>query len=501
MSESIWKKIGVDPKNMSPQEAAYLKGFLYEYKKNMARFNSEYSQNYFHNLIAAIMLEYRRFYENNDIRIPYRIKSVKSVLDKIAEYLARDDKRKVETNGDGDFQMVLKEELSDMFGMTIVTGKRPPVLASNDPEIKALIKEREVNRVALANVQGFKLGITCEEFSGKNSASYNYQESRQEYYLKCIFLLNKIKNLVHPNATDLLNKYDSMLEKIKQNVPKAYFDFVNSLLDDPRVLAGLDTPEKLKSHFELIRLKLENCGMSKSEKECMEGRFLLSDVGVSNFLELLDDFSARIDDQLDLAMLSKQVHSLFETSETLKQFGVELVTDKDKEKRTARGYVSNFLTLQTPYGKIEIQLQSDHEHREGNYGYAAHSDISGKSIEPFKIPKEGDEQALKDFRLCVELFSAKKFLAKYDDAEKDRVLTQVFGKYQNYKSIMMQVQRGTEHEKQLEEYFLEIYNRKFELFDGEAKQDHVEGFTPFDINNFLRSHKLAIDIEEPHEEK
>lgn len=487
MSKEILKKLGIDLSNAPKESLGFLRGLITEYQKNVKKFNEKSTQNYFNNFIAAMMLEYHKAYENFDIRVPYRIKSAKSAWDKIFEYLSRDDKSVYETNSLQEPQGRLKEDLTDMFAITIVACNRPPTFYSNDPEINELIEEKKKNHALLGVLQKYRLKITNYEFPGMEENSYSYNATnKEEYYLNSIILLNRIKTLIDPKSTKLLKRYDDMMDRIKANVPEKFFMTVDSMAKDPKISKRLTSSEQIKMAFELTQSMVEN-DLTEEQINEMKMPITPSDIQVVDYLEILEDFSARIQDKLDLAILKKQVYSVFENSELLKQFGVTICHGSEKQKRTEAGYVSDFMYLQTPFGKVEMQLQTQHEHIEGNYGYAAHNDLQGKGFKEFEIPHRSDREKIKQFRTCVEFVSPKKFLAQFDNAEPDRIITQVFGKYQNYKSIMTQVKRGSEEDKRLREYFAKIYTRRNELFTGEAKQEMIESFIPFDIDIYLRS--------------
>ena len=502
MGKEILEKLGIDLSSASKETLGFLRGLITEYQKNVKKFNEKSTQNYFNNFIAALMLEYHKAYENFDIRVPYRIKSAKSAFDKVLDHLSRADKSVYEKNSFDEPQCRLKEDLTDMFAMTIVACNRTPTLYSNDPEINELIEEQKRNYALLGSMQKYKLRITNAEFSGvePNSYSYNNNSTKEEYYLNCILMINRIKSLIDPGATNLLKKYDDMMEKIRDNVPEKYFMIVDSMAKDQKITKKLNTPEQIKMAYELTQSVIES-DLTQTDLSVMKEPITPKDVEVIDFLELAEDFSARIHDKLDLAILKKQVYSIFENSELIKQFGVKICPDSEKQKRTKNGYVSDFVYLDTPFGKIEMQLQSQHEHLEGNYGYAAHSEMLGKGFKEFDIPHRSDREKIKQFRTCVEFVSPKKFLAQYDNSEPNRIITQVFGKFQNYKSIMTQVKRGSEDDKRLKEYFVKVYTRRNELFTGEAKQEMIESFVPFDLEIYLKSKEFKKIMAEREESR
>ena len=487
MSKEIFEKLGIDISKMNGSTRGFFRGLITEYKKNVDRFNSKSTQDFFNIFITAFMLEYHKAYENFDIRVPYRIKSPKSVFDKVLDYLVRTDKSEYSYNQFNEYQGKLKDDIKDMFAITIVACNRTPTLYSNDPEIKELIEEQKRNHALLGEMQKFKLRITNSEFSGTDPNTYNYSCSKEEYYLNCMILLNRIKTLSNPDSKGLIKKYDDILERIKNNVPEEFYRIANSVTKDPEIIESLNTADKFRIAHELTHKFIENSNMTQEEVERMGKPIDENDVKIVDFIDITDDFTARIHDKLDLAILTKQVYSVFENSKLLKKFDVSIIPDSLKKKRAENGYVSNFVYLDTPFGKVEVQLQSQHENREGNYGYSAHADMRGKSFKEFDIPKRGDKDGLKTFRACVEFVSAKKFLAQYDNSEPNRILTQVYGKYQNYKSTLTQVKKGSEQDIRLKQYFGRLYSRRNEIFPGEARQESVECFMHYDIDEYFKS--------------
>ena len=501
MSKDILKKLGIDFSDAPKETLGFMRGLITEYQKNVKKFNEKSTQNYFNNFIAALMLEYHKAYENFDIRLPYRIKSAKSAFDKILEYLSRDDKSVSERNGLDEPQRKLKEDLTDMFAITIVACNRPPTFYSKDPEINDLIEEKKRNHALLGAMQKYKLKITNHEFPGLEENSYNFdsETTKEEYYLNSILLLNRIKTLIDLKSTKLLKRYDDMMDRIKERVPEKFFMIVDSMAKDPKIAKRLTSTDQIKMAYELTQNVIAN-DLKEEDLIALKNPIDRSDVETVDFLEILEDFSARIQDKLDLAILNKQIYSVFENSEVLKRFGVSICKGSEKQKRTEAGYVSDFMYLQTPFGKVEMQLQTQHEHKEGNYGYAAHNAMQGKGFKEFEIPHRSDREKIAEFRTCVEFVSPKKFLAQFDNAEPDRIVTQVFGKYQNYKSIMTQVKKGSEEDLRLKEYFKRIYTRRNELFTGEAKQEMIESFIPFDIDIYLDSKEFKKIMAEREEE-
>ena len=66
---------------------------------------------------------------------------------------------------------------------------------------------------------------------------------------------------------------------------------------------------------------------------------------------------------------------------------------------------------------------------------------------------------------------------------------------------MTQVKRGSEDDKRLKEYFVKVYTRRNELFTGEAKQEMIESFVPFDLEIYLKSKEFKKIMAEREESR
>ncbi len=491
MSNIIEEKLGIDLSKADGETRGFLRGLVVENAKNLKKFNDKDTKTYFHNLIAAIMLEYHKAYESFDIKVPYRIKSPKSIFDKVLEYLSRNDKSVYDYNSQNEYQGKLREDIPDLFALTIVSCNRPATFYSNDPEIQELIEEKKRNHILLGELQKFKMSIIKEEFPGTSDEDYNYFCTKKQYYVNCIMVLERLKTLIDPKATKLFEYYNNLLGKIKNNVPERFFYICDNMIKELNEVENLDNKEKLEAAYQKVYDAVENANLTDEENRELMKTISKKDTSDVDFLKLITDFNSRIHDKLDLAMLTKQVCSVFDKSPLLKKFGVRLQKDTSKRKRTEKGYVSNLYYIDTPFGKIEMQLQTQHENNESNYGYSAHSEISdSKDIERFEIPNLKDRKKVHDFRTSVELVSPQKFLAQFDNGEPNRIITQVFGKFQNYKSVASQVKRGSDADKEVKEYFAKLYEIRNKIFYNEDAQEKIESFIEYDIDQYLESDKF-----------
>ena len=109
-----------------------------------------------------------------------------------------------------------------------------------------------------------------------------------------------------------------------------------------------------------------------------------------------------------------------------------------------------------------------------------------KSIKPFELPDENDRNAIEKFKTSVEMVSPQKYVAEFDDAEPGRIIIHEYGEYQNYKSLMSQVKRGTKTDLKMKQYFEKLYEIKDKIF---TKNDKIKSFIEYDIKQYLRSDK------------
>lgn len=422
--------------NFSQKEASnlILNTFINTYSNYNDISNSKEAQYYFHNMVAALMIEYHKHFPSYEVKANYRFKSQKSIIDKILEYMNREDKSDI-TKNNNDYNFLLKQ-IKDVFAMKIVLGNRPSSFHSNDDKINKLIEEKVSNQEALTLMQEFLSKLVSNDFS--IDSTYSYNVTKKEYYKKCKELLTYIKGTIHESSTNLLLSYQELEEAI---------DLLLDSIESNELITEEDFPN-----------------------------------GDINFQNLYNDFSSRIYDKLDLEILTRQIDSILKNSPILKRLGLTL--NEFKEKRTPDGYVSNFMGINTPLGPIELQLQSMHEYREGNYGYAAHTQMKGKQIKGYKIPTSDDEKSLKQFRGFVKFISPKVYVCEFDDVEKNKVLIQGYSDYKNYRNIIGQVKEGSIKEKALFKYFDTLYSKRTKLFlsDGESFE-----LIPYDINKYLDS--------------
>ncbi len=433
--------------NASVSEEEALKSFKEkEYQKYTRLYEDKRIENYFHFMVASILMTHHKRYRDNTVESPYRFKSPESMKTKFDDYSSSITINPNE-NGNPNFSM---KEIKDAFAMKIISYKIPPIFYSSDPEIMQLINEKVENHKLLGEMQEFESRLIEDEYS--TPKKYKYDCTKYEYFNNCKVLLNKILTLVDPNATNLINYYNKQISNVDNCI-----NFIVAA----------------------------NAAQSPIDKDDLSNKKI-------NFFEILDDFTSRIHDKLDLAILTKQVESLFSDNPVFEKLHISL-DPKIKKKRTEDGFVANFIYICTPFGKIECQLQPKHEYEEGNYGYAAHTKLTGKAIRPLEIPSIDDKEKINAFVQKVKQISPKSYLARIDSTEQDRVVTQQFSDYQNYKNLTSQVTKGDPCEKYLLNYFGRLYAIQSQIFQS---RENSLGFVEDDIENYINSAELSQLIEE-----
>ena len=389
---------------------------------------NSYVRDYFNHVVAAIMISQYEDYEQSGINIPYRYKAHKSTRDKVDKHLR---KAKIHYTEDGKIVVDNVGPLLDIFAMEIVSRRRPTITTSNNPEIQQLLDEQRANQEDLERFQAFKRKILIDDLKPAKSSNLRFDCTQVEYYEMCRDILMKLEEIVHPNATVLKEHYKEQLAIAQQRL-----SFLES------------SPES--------RVTLED----------------FQDKSV-NFFSLLSEFESRFYNKTELAVLTKQITSLFEDNSMLEKLEVHLSDIPIEEKRTKNGFESNFIYLDTPVGRVECQLQTESQYRFGNFGFAAHTKLSGKNLDTVRIPTELKSkmkekvQEVKDFIAKIRDISPDTYLARMDDNERGRVMTIEFGDYQNYKKVISQVADGDPSERFLYNYFSKLYALRDVLFDNE----------------------------------
>lgn len=298
-------------------------------------------------VVSSLLLEINKTFpeSNYSIYITYRIKSPKSNIEKLSDYL-----RRLEKNGNS---LSLKD-ITDLFGLRIIIEKIPRniTISKNNSEyklLKSLSEERNKN---------IKLSETFHEFEAK---IFDDECTCLEYYTQSKNILNSILTTFYSEtvyskdyAIDLKRKYTKLVNECKKKIE------ILTALGDYNSKINIESLENDKSNSKI------------------------------DFRQLLKDFDSRIDSKLGLKLYSNALPNIVENSTSLKSLGISMSKDPSriKNKREPSGYVSDFFGLDSNIIPIksELQIMYTNEHQESIIGYSAHSKMPGKEANFMEIP-------------------------------------------------------------------------------------------------------------------
>lgn len=298
-------------------------------------------------VVSSLLLEINKVFPepNYSIYITYRIKSPKSNIGKLSDYLCRLKEH------ENSYSI---KDITDLFGLRIIIEKIPQniTISKNNPEYKLLqnlSEERNKNIELSENFHKFESKIldndcTCLEY---------YTQSKN--ILKSILSTFDSETAISKNyALDLKKRYNMLINECEKK-----FEILTALGDyDSKI-----DPESL----------INNQNVSKID-----------------FRQLLKDFDSRIDSKLGLKLYSNYLPHIIENSDVLKKLGISMSKDPSriKNKRESSGYVSDFFGLDSSIIpiKTELQVMYTNEHQESIIGYSAHSKMPGKEASFMEIP-------------------------------------------------------------------------------------------------------------------
>ena len=357
---------GIDPDVVIPVWQTDYREIFNRLVKDYPRDNMPQVQEFFTRFANALMFELSRTTQS-DIKAYGRIKSQYSFLGKCF-YRASAHNRK---------------PINDLFGMKLVLDSTDDVLPSSDP----LMQQKLDNDKRISEFQ------TIVETYLKDSEDPTTLAGLKisEYYSKFIELLDNVKGVVSPQATE----YIKFIDQKKQFIQKK-LDNVTALgLTD---LSTKETDLKIDNEFKLFYDPTQEYS--------------------SDFEAVLAKYKELNNDLIHFPILLKQVNNVFANSKLIKRFGVSILKTDSKENE--KGYKAQFIVLDTPVGRMEVQLQTDNQLREGMTGFNAHDKF--KSIPPLPIiPPKGDKEKWDDFIDAVDFISP--FSFTIEDARSSNELT------------------------------------------------------------------------------
>ena len=273
-----------------------------------------------------------------------------------------------------------KKPINDLFGIKLVLDSTDDTLPVSDP----LMQQKLENDKRISHFQEL-----VDTYLADTAFVSGLKTS--EYYEKFIELLDSFEHVISPKAVE----YKEFVSKKKQ--------FLQDKLT------------------RLNALGLNDARMTESELKLDDEFRIFYDIRkkyTSDFAAVLAKYKELNNDLINYPILCNQVDDIFKNSKILGQFGVSIV--KEDYKDNAKGYQAKFIVLDTPVGRMEIQLQTDNQLREGVTGFNAHDKF--KSIPPLPIiPPKGDKDKWADFIDAVDFVSPFAFTVEEDNLATDEL--------------------------------------------------------------------------------
>lgn len=298
-------------------------------------------------IVSSLLLEInKKFPEPNySIYITYRIKSQKSDIEKLSDYI-----RRLKESSSS----ISIKDITDLIGLRIIIEKIPRniTISKNNPEYKTF---KEISDEREKNIE---LSKQYHNFESKiNDADCTYLE----YYTQSKNILN-----------DILSIFDSETVYSKEYASELKTKCNNLISECEKKLEILTALGDYNSEIDINSLENDK-NSSKID-----------------FKQLLKNFDSRIDSKLGLKLYSNALPDIVENSSILKSLGISISKDPSriKNKRESSGYVSDFFGIDSSIIpiKTELQIMYTNEHQESIIGYSAHSKMPGKKANFMEVP-------------------------------------------------------------------------------------------------------------------
>ena len=278
---------------------------------------SQEAKEYMCYLMGAIYFEYQRLYPDLSIYIPFRFKSMESYMKNFNKEAANPS---LHTEDE-----IFEKTTADTIGATIVldhiNSSRKPNNHYSSDKIQELFDIKDENKKIINEIQKELDTDLIDE-----KTYYKYEKR----------ILGRLIDATYPEFTsERPIPYQTELE----NINKIYSD----------------------------KLKSGNFALSIEPEEKV------------NLEKLLNDLRSRLSDKLEYEILLETLPKVFDSLLIKNALKADAKFEKDVKKNN--GFAAIYYTIETPFGKIEIQAQPKKRYYEAKKGSAFHSGIKGKEVD------------------------------------------------------------------------------------------------------------------------
>lgn len=337
------------------------------------------AREYFSYLTCAIYLVYKKLYPNLAIYIPFRIKSDNSAMKNIY-------KEVLKTLYSIDFENLTEEEELDVLKKYFT--------------LDDLSKDFMASTVVLDHIKDYR----------KNDVEYMSPEIK--------ILQNQEK------------KYKKVIEDTEEKLEyfldeEEFFNLKIQLLEN---LVEATYPEFTNEREISFKTELEISKKIQSEKK-ETGNFStsISTEQLNSLNNLLAELRSRKSDKLEMEILKETFPNVLEDPLLKKALHVSYKYEKSPLK--PNGFYAIYFNINTPFGNIEFQLQSNKRYYEAKKGSAFHSGLKGKNVNIhsfFELVDPNDEHNLDFYLKAIDSFPADKIMSKYElpifETEREKIL-------------------------------------------------------------------------------
>ena len=362
--EDFKKSIQVDSKPSMNEvqkevETAFLQ-LLDKYEDN----NSFKHREFLVYLASAIFLVYKEKFPQISTYLLFRTKSDLSFINNLKKEFDKSF-----SNSKEEFHLNSDSIVKDISGIRLVLDSVKESNVSKSPEAASLLNSNpEISNLYQKVKENYRFKDKVDEYL--SSATHG----SKEYYSLKLELLRRLKD-ISPKEFTQENMPNPSFEELYESLQKTVYYYENNSESNYPII----TDEDLRS---------------------------------LNFY--LSEYSSRVENQFQFAILHHTLPVVLNDPliKNALQTTFEIEPGKEKNKgevRKPNGFQSIYYILNTPFGKIEFQSQSNRAYYVAQKGSAYHSGIPGKSVDVsdfFELVDPNDERPLDYYLDALDSISA-----------------------------------------------------------------------------------------------
>ncbi len=333
-------------------------------------------------LTSAIYLSYKKLFPQLNIYIPFRIKGDSSFMKNIPKEFTKWIE-KVDSDEPFDLFPIEKDISALKVVIDNINFSLPFTPESeelfNDPEIKELLGDEENNT--------------------KDKNNDEKEETLDFSRRKNVAFINKVNNFLQSPIKTGKQYFELKKELLQRIIAITPDEFVDERKPNPSYCQLL---EKLEEDYAYL---LENDDVPTN----------ISDSQITELRDLLNELRPKIDDKLHFAILRKTLPIILEQPwiKNVLQTSFEF----NKEPKKPNAFQAIYYTINTPFGPVELQGQSNRAYYTSTKGSAYHSGLDGKTVNVkdfFELVDPNDEHDLSYYLDILDSFSADKLVSPYE---------------------------------------------------------------------------------------